>query len=248
MTVPVVVDAQGVSVAVRLPHQRHPLNVVDKASLKVYAGGSHAIIGRSGAGKTSLLSVLGLLNAKYDGRVLFDDVDVSTLSDRAAAKLRALQIGYVFQSYSLMSYLSALENVLVPCVNAGLRRAVALPRAKQVLADVGLADRCDAMPNQLSGGEQQRVAIARALVNRPRLVLADEPTGALDTDTGAAVMSLLIDLVRQAEVALVVVTHDDEVARLCAQRHFMDRGRLWDDKADVVYQAKRANDTSESVR
>ena len=223
------IEARGISVAVPVPHQAAPLVVVDRVTIDVWPGVSCAVVGRSGSGKTSLLSVLGLLNTDYTGTLLFDGADVASLSDRELARLRARHLGFVFQNYSLIPHLSALANVLVPCASAGLRRSVALTRARQALADVGLADRGGALPAHLSGGEQQRVAIARALVNRPEVVLADEPTGALDTDTGAAVMDTLVARTRQAGTALVVVTHDPEVARLCDRRYVMERGGLRED-------------------
>jgi len=236
-------DASNVSVTVKVPHQHEPLVVVDKVSFVVSPGVSYAVLGRSGAGKTSLLSVLGLLNTAYTGKLLAGGVDVAKLSDRELARFRATELGFVFQSYSLIPHLNALANVLVPCAAAGLRRSVALLRAKAALDAVGLGDRLGAMPVQLSGGEQQRVAIARAIANHPRVILADEPTGALDTDTGASIMNSLVSRVREAGIALVVVTHDRQVAGLCDQHFIMQRGVITRDTG--VQTSQRAHRVAE---
>jgi len=219
------IEADDVCVSVARPRDK-PLVVVDHAHLAIEAGRSYAIVGKSGAGKTSLLSVLGLLNAKYSGRVTVTGQDVAKLSDARLAMLRARQIGFVFQNYSLVPHLSVLANVLLPCWSAKVPRKTALAHAKQALSDVGLGDRLGAKPMQLSGGEQQRVAIARAMVNQPQVVMADEPTGALDTDTGAAVMTLLMDRVKNNNIALLVVTHDTDISSLCGTKYVMARGRL----------------------
>ncbi|MCL1842126.1 MAG: ABC transporter ATP-binding protein [Propionibacteriaceae bacterium] len=220
-----IVDADDISVAVPLPH-REPLVVVNRVSMQIESGYSYSIVGKSGSGKTSLLSVLGLLNAEYTGRLQVDGRDAAALSDREASRLRASLIGFVFQTYSLVPHLNALDNVMLPCMHAGVRRSEATDRARQALAGVGLGDRLDAKPGQLSGGEQQRVAIARAIVNQPQVVMADEPTGALDTDTGIAVMDILMAMVQQAGLALVIVTHDPEIARLCSRHYVMDHGHV----------------------
>lgn len=220
-----VIEAREITVTVPIPH-RDPLVVVHRATISIDAGTSHAITGKSGSGKTSLLSVLGLLTTGHAGSLLIDGRDTATLSDRKAARLRARQIGFVFQSYSLIPHLTALENVLLPCTHAKVRHSAALAKAKEALAEVDLADRTGARPVQLSGGEQQRVAIARALVNDPQVLMADEPTGALDTDTGLAVMDTLMHRVRDRSIALVVVTHDPDVAACCGRQHTMDRGHL----------------------
>jgi len=219
------IDAYGVTVDVKLARGQM-LRVVDDASISVGAGQSYSVSGRSGSGKTSLLSVLGVLNSDYTGHLKIMGADAASLADKELSLLRARHLGFVFQSYSLVPHLTALDNVALPCTHARVKRSVALSWAKQALADVGLAGHFSAKPVQLSGGEQQRVAIARAIVNHPRVVLADEPTGALDTDTGAAVIDLLTARVMERDIALVVVTHDPDIARLCANHYQMDHGRL----------------------
>ena len=235
-------EAQSISVDVVVPRAEKPLRVVDRASLSIWPGVSYAISGRSGSGKTSLLSVLGLLNTNYGGSLRVDGVDVSGLPDRDLAVLRARSFGFVFQNYSLVPHLTALANVVLPCAYARLGRVAALANARQSLSDVGLAGKMAAKPVQLSGGEQQRVAIARAMAAHPRVVLADEPTGALDTETGEAVMRALLERVGESGTALVVVTHDSDVAAHCQQQYVMERGTLSraDSVSSIPTRARRA--------
>ena len=170
-----------------------------------------SVVGRSGSGKTTLLDLVGLLMRPTDGTVLIDGVDTATLKDSRRADLRGRRIGFVFQEYNLLSALDVLENVMLPLrYNGGGREGRA--RALDLLDQVGLGDRLHARADELSGGQQQRVAIARALVNRPALVLADEPTGAVDTQTADELVSLLRHLNREERVTIVVVTHDLELA------------------------------------
>jgi len=206
------------------------IRTVDSVSFEIQEGTTNAIVGRSGSGKTSLLSVLGLLNARFDGTLTIAGRDVGALSDAERARIRNAQMGFVFQSYSLLPQLTALRNVVL-ATEYGPRRSRGsgrerTERAARALADVGLADKSTAYPRQLSGGEQQRVAIARALVNEPRILLADEPTGALDESTGEQVMALLIERARRARSALLLVTHDPVVAATCDRRFAMAAGRL----------------------
>lgn len=179
------------------------------ADISVRAGEFVVIRGRSGSGKSSLLNIIGCLDQPTSGRYLLDDVEVNGLSDAALSEVRAQKIGFIFQSFHLLPRTSAAENVELPMVYAGREpdRAVAL----SALERVGLADRADHYPSQLSGGEQQRVAVARALINDPALILADEPTGNLDHAAGEVVMELLQRLNREGRT-IVLVTHDDAVA------------------------------------
>lgn len=172
--------------------------------------GTMAICGASGSGKSTLLQIIGGLDRPSSGRVLADGQELSQMSSNALARWRGRTIGFVFQSYHLMPELTVLENVALPAWLDGQDR---LERARELVAEVGLGDRMRHRPGELSGGEQQRVALARALVNDPALVLADEPTGNLDAENRGLVLKLLLDLTLQRKKALVLVTHDGEVAR-----------------------------------
>lgn len=184
-------------------------------SAPISAGEFIAVVGNSGSGKSTLMNVLGILDHDFSGSLRIFGVEVSTLSASSAARLRNELIGFVFQSFHLLPRLTAWENVALPLFHRGLKRPERKARAIAMLDRVGLADRVDHRPEQLSGGQRQRVAIARALVGEPRLILADEPTGNLDTATGAQVMDLLRALNRELGVTVVMVTHDRDMAKLC---------------------------------
>jgi putative ABC transport system ATP-binding protein len=194
-------DLDGVSVA-----------ALRGVSLSIAAGDYVAIIGPSGSGKSTLMHLLGALDRPTKGRLLIDGRDVATLSAPEMAKLRNETIGFVFQSFHLLARTTALDNVALPLVYRGLNARDRRAKAAVTLERVGLGHRQGHRPNQMSGGEQQRVAIARALVTEPKVLLADEPTGNLDTLTGVAVLDLLEELNRESGAALVIVTHDLDVA------------------------------------
>jgi putative ABC transport system ATP-binding protein len=195
----------------RLRSGGRAVTILDGVSLDVDAREMVAVTGPSGSGKSTLLGLIAGLDRPTAGSIVLDGVEITRLDEDALARLRRDRIGLVFQSYHLISTLTALENVAMPLELAGRPRP--LDRARELLAAVGLADRADHYPAQLSGGEQQRVAIARALALRPRLVLADEPTGNLDSATGAQIIELLLALNREHESTLVLVTHDEALAR-----------------------------------
>jgi putative ABC transport system ATP-binding protein len=200
------------------------LTIVDDVSLTIAAGESVAVSGPSGAGKSTLLALLAGLDVPSRGRVLLDGQDLTQLDEDGRARLRAQRVGFVFQSFHLIPALTALENVMLPLELAG--RADARRSAAATLAGVGLGERTGHYPRQLSGGEQQRVAIARAFVTRPAVLFADEPTGNLDTVTGARVGQLLFELNANAHTTLVLVTHDRELAGRCARVVRMEAGRV----------------------
>jgi putative ABC transport system ATP-binding protein len=200
-------------------------------SLTVAPGDHMAVIGPSGSGKSTLMHLLGGLDRPTSGRLLLGGRDVAGLSPADMAQLRNEVIGFVFQSFHLLTRTTALDNVGLPLIYRGIRRAERRRRATEMLALVGLAHRLDHRPNQLSGGEQQRVAIARALVTEPSVLLADEPTGNLDSVSGETVLSLLENLNRERGVALVIVTHDAAVAARARRRIAMRDGLIETDTA-----------------
>src|SRR3954454_3211725 len=189
----------------------HRLAVLRDVSFSIPDGAFVAIVGPSGRGKTTLLGLLAGLDVPSSGTVMLDGTDLGKLSEDKRAQLRGAKVGFVFQSFQLIPTLTALENVQVPLELRGDDGAPA--RARELLGRVGLGDRVDHFPNQLSGGEQQRVAIARAFSNAPRLLFADEPTGNLDSDTGERIVELLLTLNREAGTTIVLVTHDLVLAR-----------------------------------
>jgi putative ABC transport system ATP-binding protein len=200
------------------------LTILDDVSLAVRAGESVAVVGASGAGKSTLLALLAGLDEPSAGEVWLDGVELSALDEDGRAAARARHVGFVFQSFHLVPSLTALENVMLPLELAG--RPDARQAAREVLGKVGLGGRLGHYPRQLSGGEQQRVAIARAFVTSPAVLFADEPTGNLDTATGARVVQLLFDLNEASGTTLVLVTHDRDLAARCDRLIEIDAGRL----------------------
>jgi putative ABC transport system ATP-binding protein len=203
------------------------LKVLDGINLSVADGETVAIVGSSGSGKTTLLILLAGLEQPQSGEIKLDGITLNPLDADALADLRRDRLGIIFQSFHLVQSLTALANVALPLEIAGKPNAREL--AREMLDKVGLAQRQNHYPTQLSGGEQQRVAIARALVHKPKLVLADEPTGNLDTATGATIIDLLFELNADVGSTLVLVTHDDQVARRCQRVVHLYQGRLVED-------------------
>jgi putative ABC transport system ATP-binding protein len=202
----------------------HPLTILHPLDLIIPSGRSVSIVGPSGSGKSTLLGLMAGLDAPTTGDIVIDGTTITTMSEDALARLRGRLIGFVFQFFHLMPSLTAYENVLVPMELAGASDARA--RASRLLDEVGLASRAHHYPSQLSGGEQQRVALARALANDPKVLLADEPTGNLDTSTGQHVIDMLFDVNRQRGTTLVLVTHDRDLAARADLQVFMRDGRI----------------------
>ncbi len=195
-------------------------------SLEIVSGEFVAIVGSSGSGKSTLLHILGALDQPTSGRVYLGGDDLSSLSEDELAEIRAKKIGFVFQFHNLIPTLTALENLELPMVFAGVKADERRKRAERLLREVGLGDRLEHTPLQLSGGQQQRVAIARALANEPDVILADEPTGELDSDNSRKIMETLIRLREKSGVTLLVVTHDPEVAAHADRVLKMRDGRI----------------------
>jgi ABC-type lipoprotein export system ATPase subunit len=187
------------------------VRALDEVSLNIESGEFVAIVGRSGSGKTTMLDSLGLLLRPTSGRIVIDGMETTTLKDDQKARLRSWKIGFIFQEYNLLPTLTAFENVMLPLHYAAKPKGER-SWARELLEEVGLEDRMDHRPDQLSGGQQQRVAIARSLVNRPSLVLGDEPTGAVDTETSAQLAAIMRRMNRQHGVTFVLVTHDLDLA------------------------------------
>ncbi len=198
------------------------VQALDGVSFGLEAGGALAVTGPSGCGKSTLLSLVGALERPTSGSVSIDDAEVSALDDSERAAIRRERIGFVFQSDNLQPFLTAVENVALALALAG--REHEYDRAPALLASLGLEPLAGRLPDQLSGGERQRVAVARALVHRPRLILADEPTGALDGDNARAVVELLLEAQAQTGATLIVITHDEDVAQRMDRRLALEDG------------------------
>ena len=222
----VVLEAQGVSKQVSSPEGT--LTILSDVSFQILAGESVAVVGASGAGKSTLLALLAGLDLPSDGHVILNGSNLSTLDEDGRARIRAENVGFVFQSFHLVPSLNALENVMLPLELAG--HGEARKAARELIAKVGLKDRWSHYPAQLSGGEKQRVAIARAFATEPAVLFADEPTGNLDSRTGANIMALMFELNRNSSTTLVLVTHDGGLAERCDRIIELDGGRLVHDR------------------
>ena len=213
-------------VAKQYPTSGEPLAVLRDISLELKRGENLTILGPSGSGKSTLLSIIGTLEPPSSGRILLDGQDPAALAEPALASLRNRQIGFVFQDHYLLPQCTVLENVLMPTVAAGPTPPEALQRARLLLDRVGLTDRLQHRPAELSGGEKQRVALARALIHAPLLLLADEPTGNLDRTTALRVGELLLELQRQEQTMLIVATHSLRLAGMMSRQLELDDGVL----------------------
>jgi len=226
-----------IDVSRTVPTGAGPLTILHPTSLRIAKGQVVAIAGPSGSGKSTLLGLIAGLDAPTTGTIVVDGVTVTSRSEEQLARLRGEKIGIVFQFFHLLPSLTAFENILVPMEIAGAKDAHA--RARTLLADVGLADRGHHYPSQLSGGEQQRVALARALANNPPVLLADEPTGNLDSATGRQVIEMLVSVGRQQGRTLVLVTHDPDLAALADEIISLRDGRVVERRAPAAGQDLR---------
>lgn len=209
-----------------------PLKVLDQVSLTIPDGAVTAIVGPSGAGKTTLLQIAGTLALPDSGRVTYDGVEVTSLNDRRLSEFRNRHIGFVFQAHQLLPEFTAQENVALPAMIAGETKSVSMKRAAVLLEELGLSERLRHKPAALSGGERQRVAIARALINSPRVVLADEPTGALDSANRDEIMRLIASLREERGQTFVIVTHDHAMAATADNVVSMADGRIIEGEKD----------------
>ncbi|MGT2910575.1 ABC transporter ATP-binding protein [Streptococcus cameli] len=210
------------------------LRVLKDVSLEVEEGEFLAIMGPSGSGKSTLMNIIGLLDRPTTGDYLLEEEEVAHLSEKKLAHVRNDQIGFVFQQFFLLSKLNALQNVELPLIYAGVPATKRKELSKQFLEKVELSERMEHLPSELSGGQKQRVAIARALVNSPSIILADEPTGALDTKTGAQIMDLLTELNREGST-IIMVTHEPEIAEYATRKIVLRDGEITEDSRKEVY-------------
>lgn len=215
------------------------IKALDGVSLKVRRGEYLSIMGPSGSGKTTLFNLVGGLDRATQGRIYIDAVDITQLDAFELAWLRCRKVGYVFQTFNLLPVLTALENATLPTIFAGLSQREGLEKARVLLQQIGLGDRLDHKPRELSGGEQQRVAIARALVNDPQVVLADEPTGNLDLHTGKQIIALLRMLNRERNVTIITATHDLKMIGVSDRVVYLRDGRLEREETGAEIQLKR---------
>ncbi|HVY83685.1 MAG TPA: ABC transporter ATP-binding protein [Caulobacterales bacterium] len=212
------------------------VHALDGVTFTIPRGAYCAIIGPSGSGKSTLMNIIGGLDRPTSGRIVIDGADIGALDDEGLALFRNRTIGFVFQSFNLLPRLTALENVELPMIYAGVAPTERRERAAELLARIGLGERMDHRPTQLSGGQQQRVAIARALASRPALLLADEPTGALDTNTGKEILALFGEINREG-ATVVLVTHDRSVAAATKRTIEMRDGKIIADKVNELVPA-----------
>lgn len=208
------------------PLPRGTLHVFDRLNFDLENGSLVAVMGVSGVGKTTLLNLFGVLDKPTRGKVFLDGEDIFAKDDIKKALIRNKKVGFIFQFYHLLPEFSAWENVSFPLLIKGVKRKEAQVRAVELLKEVGLEDKVELRPGQLSGGEQQRIAIARALINNPRLLLADEPTGNLDWKTGQMILKLIRQLHIKKNLSSIIVTHNEKVAQFCDKAYLMQAGGL----------------------
>ena len=209
------------------------INALDRIDLKINKGEYVALMGPSGSGKSTLMNIIGCLDTPSYGEYFLNGKEVSKMSDNELAEIRNKEIGFIFQTFNLIPRSNALDNVALPLVYAGIKKEERIKRAKKTLGDVGLGDRITHKPNELSGGQRQRVAVARALVNNPSIILADEPTGNLDSKTSEEIM-ILFKEIHNAGNTIIVVTHEEEIAQHALRIVRIKDGRIESDKINPI--------------
>ncbi len=222
----IILELQNVSKIYKLGEET--LYAVNNVNLQIKKGEFISIVGPSGSGKSTLMHLIGILDTPTSGKIIIDNQNVALLKEKQLAKIRNKKIGFIFQSFNLLQRTTALSNVELPMIYAGIKSNLRQQIAKQKLNDVGLGQKLKNKPNQLSGGQQQRVAIARALVNNPDIILADEPTGNLDSKSGKEIMEILENLVTKGHT-VIIVTHDEELAREAKRIIQIKDGRIVND-------------------
>ena len=210
------------------------IEILHGIDLKIYEGEFVAIVGESGSGKSTLMNIIGVLDKQTEGEYYLDGIDIKNANEEEMNVIRNKKIGFVFQNFNLIGRTSALKNVELPMLYAGVPAEERTKRAKELLSKVGMASRANHMPNELSGGQQQRVAIARSLVNNPSIILADEPTGALDSETSAMVMDIFNDLNKNQGKTIILITHSKEIAEQCPRIVTIKDGEIINDSKEVL--------------
>lgn len=210
------------------------IEILHGIDLKIYEGEFVAIVGESGSGKSTLMNIIGVLDKQTKGEYYLDGIDIKNANEAEMNVIRNKKIGFVFQNFNLIGRTSALRNVELPMLYAGVPAEQRTKIAKELLSKVGMESRMNHMPNELSGGQKQRVAIARSLVNNPAIILADEPTGALDSETSAMVMNIFNDLNKNQGKTIILITHSKEIAEQCPRIVTIKDGKIINDSKEVV--------------
>lgn len=210
------------------------IEILHGIDLKIYEGEFVAIVGESGSGKSTLMNIIGVLDKQTEGEYYLDGIDIKNANEEEMNVIRNKKIGFVFQNFNLIGRTSALKNVELPMLYARVPAEERTKRAKELLSKVGMASRANHMPNELSGGQKQRVAIARSLVNNPSIILADEPTGALDSETSAMVMDIFNDLNKNQGKTIILITHNKEIAEQCPRIVTIKDGEIINDSKEVL--------------
>ena len=210
------------------------IEILHGIDLKIYEGEFVAIVGESGSGKSTLMNIIGVLDKQTKGEYYLDGIDIKNANEEEMNVIRNKKIGFVFQNFNLIGRTSALKNVELPMLYAGVPAEQRTKRAKELLSKVGMESRMNHMPNELSGGQKQRVAIARSLVNNPAIILADEPTGALDSETSTMVMNIFNDLNKNQGKTIILITHSKEIAEQCPRIVTIKDGKIINDSKEVV--------------